>query len=280
MNWPTDEAPVENHTSAAETQDYLASARPYALPPWLITALGLFLTATLPVFLVLTGVRLVTTQTFLKIEYNRPGFPEDWYGFTKADRLKYAPYAVEYLRNDAGISYLGDLTFEDGTPLYEARELRHMEDVKTVMQAALKIHLALSVALAAAVIALAWKRESRWVLRRALAAGGIFTISLIFVLVVLIFVNWNFFFDGFHSIFFEGDSWQFSNSDTLIRLFPEQFWFDAAMSIGFFTVLGALAAVFGVRAWERRLFNLAQEKNQNGTIQGPVNDTDLKPPAA
>ena len=72
-------------------------------------------------------------------------------------------------------------------------------------------------------------------------------------LVVLIFANWTFFFDGFHEIFFKGNSWQFSNSDTLIRLFPQQFWFDASMSIGFVTVLGAMIAMLTVWYWERRL---------------------------
>ncbi len=223
------------------------------LPDWLITILRFFLAAALPVFLVLTGVRIVTTDLFLKIEYNRPGFPADRYGFSKDDRLHYAPYAVNYLLNDAGIDYLGDLTFENGLPLYNARELHHMEDVKTVMQAALKIYLAVGLALAGTVALLAWKRETRWALRSGLSAGGIFTIFLVVFLVVLIFANWNFFFDGFHEIFFKGNSWQFSTSDTLIRLFPQQFWFDAAMTIGFFTVLGALGATLGVWYWERRL---------------------------
>jgi integral membrane protein (TIGR01906 family) len=223
------------------------------LPDWLITILRFFLVAALPVFLVLTGVRIVTSDLFLKVEYNRPGFPADPYGFSKADRLHYAPYAVNYLLNDAGISYLGDLTFDNGLPLYNPRELQHMEDVKTVMRAALKIHLALSLALAVTVALLAWKRETRWALRWGLFAGGIFTIFLIVVLVVLIFANWTFFFDGFHEIFFKGNSWLFSNSDTLIRLFPQQFWFDASMTIGFFTVLGAMVAILGAWYWERRL---------------------------
>jgi integral membrane protein (TIGR01906 family) len=267
---------VEDHTPAVETHEYLAPASCYSLPPWVVMALRIFLAVMLPVFLVLSAVRMVTTETFLKIEYNRPGFPEDWYGFTREDRLHYAPYAIEYLRSDAGISYLGDLTFEDGMPLYTAKELNHMEDVKAVMQAALRVHTVLSVALAAAVIALAWKHESRWALRRGLAAGGIFTMSLIFALVVLIFINWDFFFDGFHGVFFEGDSWHFSNSDTLIRLFPEQFWFDAALSIGMFTVLSALAAVVGVWAWERRPRQPAAKKSQNGAAQDPVSHTNVK----
>jgi integral membrane protein (TIGR01906 family) len=222
-------------------------------PEWPVTILRVFLMLALPVFLVLTGVRIVTTDLFLKIEYNRPGFPSDPYGFSKADRLHYAPYAVNYLLNDAGIDYLGDLTFDNGLPLYRAKELQHMEDVKTVMQAALKIDLVLSLALAVTVALLSWKKETRWALRWGLSSGGIFTIFLIVGLVVLIFANWTFFFDGFHEIFFKGNSWQFSNSDTLIRLFPQQFWFDASMSIGFFTVLGAMIAILGVWYWERRL---------------------------
>jgi integral membrane protein (TIGR01906 family) len=223
------------------------------LPEWLITILRVFLMMVLPVFLVLTGVRIVTTDLFMKVEYNRPGFPSDPYGFSKQDRLHYAPYAVNYLLNDAGIDYLGDLTFDNGLPLYRAKELQHMEDVKTVMRAALRLDLALSLALVVTVVLLAWKKETRWALRWGLSAGGIFTILLVVGLVVLIFANWTFFFDGFHEIFFKGNSWQFSNSDTLIRLFPEQFWFDAAMSIGFFTVLGAMIAILAVWYWERRL---------------------------
>ena len=74
-----------------------------------------------------------------------PYFPPDEYGFTKADRLKWAPYALDYLVNNADISYLGDLKFDDGTPLYNERELSHMADVKRVTQGALNVwYIALS----------------------------------------------------------------------------------------------------------------------------------------
>ncbi|MBN1564846.1 MAG: TIGR01906 family membrane protein [Anaerolineae bacterium] len=215
------------------------------LPRWLVSLLSRFLFVAFPVFFVLTGVRFVATETFLRIEYNRPGFPADRFGFSTEDRLYYAPYAVEYLRNDADIDYLGDLTFENGLPLYNTRELRHMEDVKVVTQAAFTIHAILSVLYLGAILILGWPRTTRPALRQALANGGLFTIMLILTLVVLIFANWDFFFDNFHSIFFAGDSWLFSTSDTLIRLFPEQFWFDAAMSIGVFTIFWSLLAILG-----------------------------------
>ena len=91
-----------------------------------------------------------------------------------------------------------------------------------------------------------WGSSSSWrggvtpvaALRQGLFEGGSLTILVIIILVgswslpVGIFRS-----TDFHRIFFEGNSWQFSTSDTLIRLFPEQFWFDAALTIGLFTLL-------------------------------------------
>jgi len=222
---------------------------------WLVIFLRAFLSVALPFFLVLTSTRLVMTELFLQLEYHRPGFPEDRYGFTQEDRLKYAPYAVQYLLNDSGISYLGDLEL-DGLPMFEPDELKHMEDVKVVTRAAFQIHTVLTVAVLLAVILLARRRATREALRDGLFGGGLFTLSLIVALVVLVLANWDYFFTGFHQIFFEGDSWKFSTSDTLIRLFPEQFWFDAAMTSGFLTVFGAAALMLFAWLWHRRVINI------------------------
>ena len=82
-----------------------------------------------PVALMFLGQRLLLTHTFLQIEYLMPGFPADSYGFTQADRLHWSRLAVDYLVNDADISFLGNLIFPDGSPLYNERELSHMLDV-------------------------------------------------------------------------------------------------------------------------------------------------------
>ena len=87
---------------------------------WLVTLL-------IPLALIGLGLRVLLSPVFLKIEYNMPYFPPDQYGFTKADRLKWAPYALEYLVNSADISYLGDLKFDDGTALYNERELSQLQ---------------------------------------------------------------------------------------------------------------------------------------------------------
>ena len=51
----------------------------------------------------------------------------------------------------------------------------------------------------------------------------------------------------FHSVFFEGDSWLFLYSDTLIRLFPMQFWQDAFIWAGVIAVGGALGLALGLK---------------------------------
>src|SRR5215213_11449317 len=103
------------------------------------TILSSLVAILVPIALIGIGTRLLLTPLFLQIEYNMPYFPPDEYGFTKEDRLKWAPYALDYLVNSADISYLADLKFDDGTSLYNERELSHMDDVKRVTKGALNV---------------------------------------------------------------------------------------------------------------------------------------------
>ena len=206
-----------------------------------------------PLALIGFGLRVLLTPIFLQIEYNMPYFPPDTYGFTKEDRLKWAPYALDYLVNSADISYLSDLTFEDGSPLYNERELSHMQDVKRVTKAALNLWY---VALAALLGLWVWSKFGHWeqAYRQGLMRGGwlmvglAVTIGLIVVIGIAINPNvfWNFFV-GFHKLFFEGDSWLFLFSDTLIRLFPIRFWHDAFLLAAITALGGGIALGLGLK---------------------------------
>lgn len=70
--------------------------------------------------------------------------------------------------------------------------------------------------------------------------GGASTLIAVAVLVMLVFVSWDFFFDNFHAIFFDEGSWQFYRDDTLIRLYPQQFWFESSLMVGILTIGGAV----------------------------------------
>jgi integral membrane protein (TIGR01906 family) len=203
-----------------------------------------YLTLIYPVLLILLGARLVMSESFLRFEYNRPDFPADFYGLSTEDRLTFAPYAVNYLLNGEDIDYLADLTFPDGTA-FNARELRHMRDVKELTTAAFAFAVGAG-GLAIAAVAYLWRRAPNN-LALALRNGSLLTIGLILLIALLTLAAWDFFFTAFHEIFFADDTWYFLYSDNLIRLFPEQFWFDAAILIGVIAVLAALVTLTIVR---------------------------------
>ena len=207
--------------------------------------LARFVTLLLPVALTFLGVRLLLTHTFPEIEYRTPGFPADEYGFTLQDRLQWSRISIDYLLNDADISFLSDLTFPEGAPLFNGRELSHMLDVKNVVQPVLWVgygvwFLALGLGL--------WARFGGWWPEyvRGVWRGGWLTVGLVAVIGIFAGISFWQFFTVFHELFFTGDSWQFLYSDTLIRLFPMRFWQDAFLFAGALDVLGGLALGLGL----------------------------------
>lgn len=225
------------------------------MPNWLVNLLRITIAAALPVVLALTNVRLMLTPLYINWEYNLRDFPADPYGFTREDRLKYSAIALDYLLNDAGIEFLGDLALpedkianpDSGLRMYNDRELKHMLDVKIVVKGTMAVWVVSSLLLAAAVVALAWQPETRPLLRSGLLAGSGITAGLLVGLGLFIGLGFDTFFVLFHRVFFEGDTWLFRWSDTLIRLFPEKFWFDVFVLIAGGALAEALA--IGAAAW-------------------------------
>jgi integral membrane protein (TIGR01906 family) len=214
---------------------------------WERAARGL-LWVTLPVALLLTSVRLLLTPAFVRMDYGLPGFPQDPYGFSMPERIYWADLALEYLLNDEPITFLGDLRFESGNEVYNERELKHMLDVKVLVQQAMVVWqftLAASLVLPLLIGPFAGGRGA-W---QAVRAGARATLVIMATLLVLIAAAFQFVFVGFHRVFFQGDTWLFLYSDTLIRLFPERFWLTAFVAIVVGTV--GLACLLWLASRER-----------------------------
>ena len=203
---------------------------------WLVSIL-------VTIMLILTSVRLLLTPIFVQLEYRTPNFPPDPYGFTQQDRLYWSQIALDYLLNDEGISFLEELEFEDGTQVYNARELRHMLDVKEVVQSAL---VAWYISIGSIILLGLWAYWGGWMkdYRRGISRGGWITVGIIGVTMVAVLIAFSVFFVFFHQVFFESGTWVFRFSDTLIRLFPQRFWRDAFVAIGLLSLVGGL--VLGV----------------------------------
>jgi integral membrane protein (TIGR01906 family) len=215
-------------------------------PTWTVVA-RVLIVALVPLVLFLTSLRLLLTDAFIQIEYRLPGFPEDSYGFTLEDRLHWAPIALDYLVNNEGIDFLGDLEFDDGSDVYNQRELRHMIDVKQLTQLALGVWAGglACVIILGTLLYINGYREELW---RSLRTGALVIFWFIVILAIALVVSFSFVFVGFHLIFFEGDTWLFLYSDTLIRLFPTRFWRDVFIFIVALTLsMTALTYLFSAR---------------------------------
>ncbi len=223
----------------------------------------LYFALAVPLWLVLSGVRLLLGEQFLQLEYRRPGFPADAYGFDIEDRIDYGPFAVNFLFIGEAIDYLASLRLPGekcwnqapgvaDCPLFNERELRHMADVKRATT--LAFALAIISALVGACTALASRHNEG--LRSDMAVGvrrgcQLALFSIVF-LAILSLTAWDRAFDAFHDVFFAAGTWRFPFSDSLIRLYPEQLFIDAALLIAAFVSLSAVALLRLLALRERR----------------------------
>jgi integral membrane protein (TIGR01906 family) len=212
----------------------------------------LLLILCIPPILLLSPLYLLATPAWVRYEYNKPDFPPaDIYA--PAERLTLADATVYYLRSGAGPDYLWDLRSPAGQEVYNPREVKHLVDVKVVMRAAFWVHgVCALLAIAAAVFL--WRRPGRRsALLRALSQGSLALLFVLAAVGVLAYTSFDLFFVAFHRVFFQGESWLFAYSDSLIQLFPVQFWMDATAALVGLAVAGAILVAIVAYALSRRV---------------------------
>jgi len=217
-------------------------------PAW-VWALTTLLQVLLPLWILLSGIMLVlvSAPVWVPIEYRLPGFPEDSYGFTLEERIELSAVDLAYLLGDEDISYFDDFTLADGSPMHNERELRHMQDVKILVDLARTVWVGGTLLLACSITLLV-RQEGIARIGALLKQAARNTVVLVVLLIAGVAVSFRAVFVAFHRIFFEGDTWLFRYSDTFIRLYPERFWRDIFIYIGVATMgLSALLYAMGRR---------------------------------
>ena len=186
----------------------------------------------IPLLLTLITLRLLigwSSPSYPEFEYGR--IAQDRYGFANEDRLRFAEATLGYLRRsepaDEVIYLLEELRMPDSeAPLYNQSEIQPMLDVKKLADT-FKILMWVSLlVVAGGLIFLLVRPDSRLEGYKALFHGGLLTVGILIIMLVLILISWSLVFTQFHELLFPPDTWTFNYSDSLIRLFPEQFWFD------------------------------------------------------
>jgi integral membrane protein (TIGR01906 family) len=206
------------------------------------------ITLAVPFLLVVTNIRIVANPWFIQFEYGRPGFPADAYGFTLAQRTPLAMAGLySVVPEGAGLIELEQAKLPNGEPAFNAREIKHMQDVRVLMVTVFPLALIIGSALIILAIVFRTSRAYHDVVPQGLRAGSVLTLILLAGLIAYILINFDAFFLQFHQLFFEGDTFAFRFDDTLIRLYPEQLWNDAAILIGVLT--GVVALVLLAVSW-------------------------------
>ena len=239
------------------------------MPSSLLLTLRIALAVCIPLALALTNVRLLMTHTFPGIEYGMSNFPPDPYGFTKAQRSFWAKRSVDYILSRPGAGEIREWRFgDDGISapdtqapaescayylpprdcayFYNDREIKHMVDVQILVGAVMWVWV-IAAALAALSVGALYYAGEKTALRAGLLNGSGITVFVLVAIVAYLLVNFNTFFTQFHQVFFEGDTWLFLWSDSLIRLFPVKFWQDAFVFVGGGAILEA--ALMATWAW-------------------------------
>ena len=140
-----------------------------------------------------------------------------------------------------------DASLAPGEPLLDERERSHMGDVSSLVRLLAAIT---SVALVVAVVTGAMLRHERRRQGRIMftAAGLVGAVAVI--LAAIFAVAFEPAFLAFHAVFFPPGTYLFSEGSQLILLFPEGFWFDAALAAGTAIVMTAfVVSVIGFARW-------------------------------
>lgn len=205
----------------------------------------------MPFFLGLGMIRAVIAWDYPSFEYQR--IAPDRYGFTPEERLAYAHATLDYLQRpeppEEVIYLLEELRLPNSAdPLYNEREIGHMIDVKLLTDSIRTIWWITAVLVTLGLAFLLTQPALRPVGYRAVFQGGLATVIILTAIAIFIAVGWSIFFVQFHELLFPPGTWTFYYTDSLIRLFPEQFWFD----IGVIMSVGALllgVVVTGIGYW-------------------------------
>jgi integral membrane protein (TIGR01906 family) len=217
------------------------------MPNIITKVINFLLVLLIPILVILGSARLLATDAYLAFEYGKRSFPPDVHGFTSQQRFELASLNVHYVRAHLPDDALATQKL-DGTLIYNPREVSHMADVQSVFQVIVRVWQVAFVLLLFLGLIL-WGTGEHRQFAAAIQSGGLLTSTLILTIALLAIFAWQFWFNIFHLFFFQPGSWLFYYSDTLIRLFPVKFWFDATLTISVLSIVGGLSLARIGRQW-------------------------------
>jgi len=206
----------------------------------------------IPWSLFIVAVPLFLTTACVTWAFNSPGLYNDGFekysvsritGITNSDLRRVGADIRSYINSSDEPMDIQTSIFAVEQDLFNAKEIAHMKDVKTLVRGVYVLAL-VSAAYLLAMILVGFIRQGRLFtppLAKRLAGGGGLTLAMLALFGTVAAFGFDSLFVKFHEISFANDFWQLDpRTDYLVRIFPDNFWFDATMWVAVRAIVGAL----------------------------------------
>ncbi len=218
--------------------------------PLLVNSIKWIMILIMPWVLGFGVVTAVIAWDYPAFEY--PRIESDRYGWTDEQRYELGKATLDYIQSplpvDEAIVQLEELRLPEDPekPLYNEREIKHMVDVKVLFDQIQRLFWFLLVVTILCLIYFFAQPDLRIAGADGIFKGGIATVILLTGIGAFIGIGWSLFFVYFHELLFPPGTWTFYYTDSLIRLFPEKFWFDIGVIISVTALIdGIIVAIIG-----------------------------------
>jgi len=205
--------------------------------PWLIFIIAV------PLFFITVSVTWA---------FNSPGLYNDGFekysisrtsGIADADLRQVGADIRDYINSNEEPMDIQTHIFGVEQDLFNSKEIAHMKDVKKLVRGVYVLAIASAMyLLAMTLIGFARQRgQFTQLLANRLAMGGGLTLSLLILFGAVAAFGFDSLFIKFHELSFTNDFWQLDpRTDYLVRIFPDNFWFDATLWVAVRAIIGAL----------------------------------------
>jgi integral membrane protein (TIGR01906 family) len=199
---------------------------------WVRAVVSVAFVLLLPLLLIGTSLRSLVSDRDLILRGFRDNRVSVTTGLDEPQLQRIADAFVAYFQASPGELQMQVVSGGQTRPLFNQREMEHMQDVQALVQLFLRLQLvAGAVGILRVALAIFVDRSPAPIGRELLMSAGLI-VGLVVLVGLLSLVDFSGLWTRFHQVAFRNDLWQLDpRTDYLIMLFPEPFWFTATLSM-------------------------------------------------
>lgn len=198
----------------------------------------------LPLLIIGTSLRALVTDRDLILKGFRDNQVAQTTGLDDPQLQRVADAFVAYFQAPPGQLQMQVVAFGQSRPLFNDREVTHMEDVQAVVQLFLRLQLIAAAVVVVRVLSALTIERSTLAIGRDMLISTALMVLLVVLVGVLSLVDFEALWTRFHQIAFRNDLWLLDpRTDYLIMLFPEPFWFTATLRMAALVGLQTLGLI-------------------------------------